>query len=162
MDYVERMAKEKARAALDFYTDKPGGKESQRDVVILAADTTVILGKRILGKPKDFDDFFQMMSALSGQGHQVFTAVSAIKKSDHEVLEESVLNENLVLFDHITESEINWYWQTGEPLDKAGGYGIQGQGARFVRSITGSYSGVVGLPLYETTKILTNFGIESI
>lgn len=154
VDYVERMAHEKALSALDLYGCKHG-----EDQVILAADTTVVLGKRILGKPENFDNFSDMMQTLSGQKHQVFTAITIVKKNEDQVFENSVISENSVQFAILDKDDISWYWQTGEPQDKAGGYGLQGRGARFVRSINGSYSGIVGLPLYETAEILKNFGI---
>ncbi len=157
VDYVERMAYEKAQAAL--IANSAG--ENEKEFVILAADTTVVSGKRILGKPSDFDDFSDMMRTLSGQKHQVFTALSVVKRSEDQIFEENLVNENSVQFGRLDEADIAWYWQTGEPLDKAGGYGIQGQGACFVQSISGSYTGIVGLPLYETAEILTKFGILS-
>ena len=156
--YVERMAREKAQIAVNR---RPAG-DSAQGLVILAADTTVVLGDQILGKPESFDDFSEMMRLLSGRWHQVLTAVSVVKLSEPDVLiQESILNENQVQFASLTDKNISWYWQSGEPQDKAGGYGIQGLGARFVQSIRGSYSGIVGLPLYETAEILTKFGILS-
>lgn len=156
LDYVERMADEKAQAAFSIQAEG-----SLEDLVILAADTTVVSGRKILGKPRDFDDFANMMRSLSGQKHQVFTAVSMIKKSADQVLRRQHVNESSVQFCVLSEADIHWYWQTAEPEDKAGGYGIQGQGARFVQSIHGSYSGIMGLPLYETAEILIDFGILS-
>lgn len=151
VDYVVRMAHEKAHQALKLYAED--------GLVILAADTTVVVDQKILGKPENFDDFSRMMGLLSGRQHQVYTAVSVVKKTLECFEEKQVFNENTVQFTDISEQDILWYWQTGEPVDKAGGYGIQGQGARFVKSINGSYSGIVGLPLYETAEILIALGI---
>ncbi|MEQ9208297.1 MAG: Maf family protein [Pseudomonadales bacterium] len=146
-DYVMRMAREKADVAWGIW----GGAGR----IILAADTTVVVGSKTLGKPLDFQDFGSMMRLLSGREHQVLTSV--IVKSGQKA--EFALSETRVHFCVLNEDDIEWYWQSGEPQDKAGGYGIQGLGARFVKKIDGSYSGVVGLPLFETAEILFNFGI---
>lgn len=149
VDYVQRMSSEKASEAMHRL-----GKMSD-ELVILAADTSVIVDDLILGKPKDFDQFAWMMRSLSGKAHRVYTAVSVRSNTSAQ----NILSESSVQFAPIGESDITWYWQSGEPVDKAGGYAIQGLGARFVCSITGSYSGIVGLPLYETAELLKNFGI---
>lgn len=148
-DYVMRMGREKAEAAWRSWSG--AGR------VVLASDTTVVADGRILGKPLDFRDFRSMMRLLSGREHQVLTSVVA--KSEEKV--QFALSETRVHFCLLNEDDIEWYWQSGEPQDKAGGYGIQGLGARFVKKIDGSYSGVVGLPLFETAEILLNFGILS-
>lgn len=145
--YVLRMAAEKAAA----------GSKRDDDLPVLACDTAVILNDRILGKPKDQQDALAMLAALSGNTHQVYSAVSLLEKQHRQSLS---ITE--VLFRELKESEIAAYWQTGEPVDKAGGYAIQGMGAQFVKQIKGSYSGVVGLPLYETTVLLTQAGIQTI
>jgi septum formation protein len=145
-NYVLRLANEKSAACADeFGTAHP----------ILAADTAVVLNGQILGKPKDQADAKTMLRLLSGATHQVFTAVS-LRASGHD----QVLSVTDVTFRSLTDAEIDAYWQTGEPQDKAGSYGIQGLGAMFVSSIRGSYSGVVGLPLFETAQLLTTQGIE--
>ena len=146
-EYVTRMAHEKAEAAW--------AKWGKPDRLILSSDTTVVIDNKILGKPSGYDDFRTMMQSLSGRQHQVLTSV--VVKSDTET--KSVLSETHVYFCGLTDSDIDWYWHTGEPPDKAGGYGIQGLGARFVRRIDGSFTGVMGLPLFETAEILSNFGI---
>ena len=147
IDYVRRMSHQKIRKAVELH-----GKSHE---VILTADTSVAPGQKILGKPGNFSEFTEMMQALSNRQHRVYTSVSVVC-GDRE---ESALSTSLVWFAELTENDILWYWQTTEPRDKAGGYGIQGQGARFIKSISGSYSGILGLPLYETAEILVNFGI---
>lgn len=148
-DYVMRMAREKAESAWKIWSG--AGR------VILASDTAVVVDRRILGKPLDFQDFRSMMRLLSDREHQVLTSV--VVKSEQKI--QYALSETRVHFCLMDEDDIAWYWQSGEPWDKAGGYGIQGLGARFVKKIDGSYSGVVGLPLFETAEILLNFGILS-
>lgn len=143
--YVQRIAAEKA-AAVTTNTGK---------LPILAADTTVVLESDIMGKPENLQDAMWMLSQLSEKTHQVYTAVSLRGKSQQQIL--SVTD---VTFRKLTEDEIIHYWLSGEPIDKAGSYAIQGLGAIFVQSITGSYSGVVGLPIFETVKILANEGIK--
>lgn len=149
IDYVCRMSREKAEKASELFAGE--------DLVILAADTTVVHGQTILGKPENLDDFTRMMRLLSASQHQVYTSVSVIQNQQavHK------LSVSKVEFAPLTDEQIQWYWQTGEPQDKAGGYGIQGKGAVFIRSIEGSYTGIVGLPLYETAEILRGFGILS-
>jgi septum formation protein len=147
--YVMRMAEEKALAAWEQW-GRPG-------LAVLASDTTVVIDEHILGKPEDFQDFQSMMQKLSGREHQVLTSV--IVRTGEEI--KSALCETRVFFCGLKNSDIEWYWNTGEPQDKAGGYGIQGLGARFIRKIDGSYTAVVGLPLFETAEILLNFGILS-
>lgn len=145
--YVCRMAREKAKQAWDKFGE-PGA-------VVLAADTTVVVDNHILGKPSDYDDFKGMMNLLSGSEHSVLTALRVQSESSSK----DILNTNSVQFCDLSDQDIHWYWGTGEPRDKAGGYGIQGLGARFVSKIRGSYSGIVGLPLFETAELLSNFGI---
>ena len=125
------------------------------DNTVIAADTTVTIDDEILGKPVDFDDFKHMMRKLSGREHQVLTAVSIA----NQLKRKDILSVNQVRFADLNEHDIEAYWHSGEPKDKAGGYGIQGLGARFVVSIQGSYTGIVGLPLYETSILLQEFGV---
>ena len=146
--YVERLAREKARAVLAALAEPA-------EAVVLGADTTVVQDGRILGKPQDFDDFRRMLRGLSGLSHQVMTAV-ALVSATREVAQ-VVCSE--VTFRHLSDAEIAAYWASGEPCDKAGGYGIQGLAAVFVSRIEGSYSAVVGLPLCETAQLLAGFGI---
>jgi len=154
-DYVRRMAEEKAKSAYKKYSEEVGGNSSVP--VFLAADTSVILQGTILGKPTDQADHLKMLEMLSGQTHQVITGF-AIHSSKHGLISRTVVTD--VTFKSLTKPQIESYWLTGEPQDKAGGYGIQGYGAIFVDSIHGSYSNVVGLPLTEVSELLTQFGIQ--
>lgn len=144
--YVQRMAEEKARAVL---------AQQAGDVCVLAADTSVIVDGLILGKPADAADAKAMLLRLSGREHQVLSAIA--------VADQSRLNSHVVsckvAFRTLTDAEIDAYWLTGEPRDKAGSYAIQGLGAVFVQAIHGSYSAVVGLPLAETAALLGEFAI---
>ena len=121
-------------------------------VPVIAADTIVVLGKNILGKPTDDADAKRMLRELSGKVHEVKTAVAVLHK-DKTVLK---VITTKVFFRTLTEEEIDWYVQTGEPLDKAGAYGIQGKGAVLVERIEGGYDNVVGLPLTAVYEILKN------
>jgi len=145
--YVERLAQQKAAAALASLDDP--------QAVVLGSDTSVILGEDILTKPDNTADARQMLRRLSGQPHQVFTAVALLSHERQQVI--SVATE--VVFRALDEAEIDAYIATGEPMDKAGSYGIQGKGAILVDHISGSYSNVVGLPLTETAALLKNFNI---
>lgn len=146
--YVERLSAEKARAV---------GTQLNKEIV-LGADTTVSVQDRILGKPIDAAHFLEMMQLLSGANHQV---ISAVTVTDGRRARTAVSVTN-VQFRVLKEDEIMNYWSTNEPKDKAGGYAIQGLGAAFVERIEGSYSGVMGLPLFETADILCDFGILSL
>jgi septum formation protein len=146
-DYVHRLGLEKAREGLN---QRGGAKDW-----VLGSDTTVVNEGRILGKPVSKTDFISMMQGLSGRTHQVLTSVALV--SSNQAISETVRTD--VTFIELTDQAIEHYWETGEPQDKAGGYGIQGLGSVFVRSIEGSYSNVVGLPLHETAKILSKAGL---
>jgi septum formation protein len=149
--YVERVARAKAQA---------GWKRlEQRNLpraAVLAADTTVALDGRILGKPADRRESAEMLAALSGTRHQVLTAV-AVK---HDFQFECVLQTSDVEFKPLSADEIRQYVATGECDDKAGAYAIQGRAAQFVVELRGSYSGVMGLPLYETAQLLERMGAQ--
>ncbi|PVZ71932.1 Maf family protein [Pelagibaculum spongiae] len=145
-EYVLRMAIEKAQAVLPKLEIK---------MPVLAADTSVILDGKILGKPIGREDAFSIWRGLSGRNHQV---VSAVALTDGQQLL-SQISVTKVRFKVLTQAEMEYYWNTGEPADKAGGYGIQGLGGIFVEHIEGSYSGVVGLPLFETCNLLKEFKI---
>ena len=123
---------------------------------VLAADTVVVAGRRIIGKPSGRPDAVEMLRLLSGRSHKVLTAVSVARAGRLE----QRLSVSTVRFRPLTEHEIQRYVATGEPLDKAGAYAIQGRAAAFIEKIEGSYSGVMGLPLYETTQLLAIFGVE--
>jgi septum formation protein len=139
--YVQRLALAKAYAGLARLTEP---------MPVLGADTVVVANQQILGKPADFAEFHRNMRLLSGQGHHVMTAVALVSKQRQ--LQQLVCTE--VYFRQLTETEISTYWASGEPHDKAGGYGIQGSAAKFVQRINGSYTAVVGLPLCETDQML--------
>jgi septum formation protein len=143
-DYVLRVAREKARAV-------PGD-------VVLAADTAVVLGGEVLGKPADPGDAARMLRALSGTAHEVLTAVCVRRARTALTVEHDVVVSTRVRFARLSEPEIAWYVSTGEPLDKAGAYAIQGSGGAFVLSVEGSVSNVVGLPLAETADLLRRAG----
>ena len=147
-DYVLRMAQEKAQAGWHKILSFPKAP-------ILAADTAVVCDNQIFGKPKHVDDARRMLETLSESKHQVMTAV-AIKDGDRICTEVSVTD---VVFNKLFDQLISDYIKTGEPKDKAGAYAIQGLGAVFIASISGSYSGVVGLPLTETTHLLKQFNV---
>ena len=156
-DYVLRMAHEKALAVARKLTNR-GSKKT--DCIVLASDTSVVLDKKILGKPADIEDSRRMLRQLSGRQHQVMTSVCLYDLHREHVQLINVVSD--VSFREISDLEIDQYWRTGEPHDKAGSYAIQGLGAIFVRSVSGSYSAVVGLPLYETSQLLALFGIHSL
>jgi septum formation protein len=143
--YVERVVRLKADVALRTMRDR---KLPSRP--ILTADTTVTLDGHILGKPESRDDAISMLKRLSGQTHQVLTAVMVTTESEQH----KALTTSFVTFAQMSEEEIRAYVESGEPMDKAGAYGVQGRAARFIAKLSGSYSGVVGLPLYETANLL--------
>ena len=146
MDYVQRMAREKARRV---HGATPGA-------LVLGADTSVVVDTAVLGKPMDLNDTRSMLRLLSGRAHDVFTAV-ALCTDDVEL---ETVTRTRVHMREIDDHEIEAYWESKEPIDKAGSYAIQGLGAVFVRAIEGSYSGVVGLPLCETADLLNRAGIS--
>lgn len=147
-DYVARLAYEKAaNIANSIIADST---EDKTPFAVLGSDTSVVIDGRILGKPEDFNDFASMMNLLSGNCHQVMTAISVVTRQTSET---QVIVAD-VYFASLTEQDIKAYWETGEPQDKAGGYGIQGIAGKFVTKINGSYSAIVGLPLYETDQLL--------
>lgn len=155
--YVQRMAIEKAQAGFSkLVSETSSGKVSEQTWVI-GGDTAVVLGGKIFGKPLDKADALSMLQALSGQTHLVLSSLAII--NNKQVF--SVLNTTQVTFKVLSPIEVNDYWQTGEPLGKAGGYAIQGLGARFIKTIHGSYSGVMGLPLYELDQLLTESGYRT-
>jgi nucleoside triphosphate pyrophosphatase len=121
---------------------------------VLSADTAVALGSRIFGKPTDREEAGAFLRALSGQSHAVHTAVAIMFEGQLEV----TLSSTQVHMRELDDQEIRQYVSSGEALDKAGAYAIQGRGSVFVRAINGSYSGVMGLPLYETYQLLAKFG----
>jgi len=149
--YVERVALAKAEAGWRRVLQR-----NLPHAPVLAADTTVALGMRILGKPADRAEAAEMLRALSGQTHEVLTAV-ALK---HDERLERTLSRSEVRFKRLSAEEIRQYVASGECDDKAGAYAIQGRAARFVTDLRGSYSGVMGLPLYETSLILDKIALR--
>ena len=149
--YVSRIAAAKADAG--WRLRQPAAHSPPYPV--LAADTAVVIDGEILGKPADDADAARMLRLLSGRTHEVLTAV-ALAATDRRA---SCLSRSEVTFRHITATEAWDYWHTGEPRDKAGGYAIQGCGAVFVAGLRGSYSAVMGLPLYETAEFLKSAGV---
>lgn len=145
-NYVKRLALEKAQEIAEH---------QKGEFVILGSDTCVVLNDTILGKPKDLQQCIEHLSMLSNNTHQVLTAVAVVQGE----LSRSVVVCTDVHFKALTEKEIINYWNTGEPCDKAGSYGIQGIAGQFVKQINGSYSAVVGLPLYETSQLLAEFSM---
>lgn len=154
-EYVIRLAKEKALTGwnTENSTHKP----------VLGSDTAVVIDGKILGKPKDTEDARRMLQLLSGKTHQVMTAVALASNSQNASKPElsSVLSVSEVSFKTLLPDEIADYLNSGESADKAGAYGIQGLAAAFITHLSGSYSGVMGLPLYETVKLLNNAGIRA-
>ena len=147
--YVSRLAAAKADAGWL-------GCGDQAEVPVLAADTAVVLDGRILGKPKDMHDAIKMLRDLSGRTHEVLTAIS-LRTSAGSC---ATVSRSSVTFRPIDAQEARAYWETGEPLDKAGAYAIQGYAAIFIADLKGSYSGVMGLPLFETAQLLTAAGVS--
>lgn len=142
---VERLASTKAAA-------RRGAGE-----VALGADTVVVLAGEILGKPVDRDDAVRTLRRLSGRSHEVITGVAVVDDSGTRALRVATVVE----FTELTDAQIDWYVATGEPMDKAGSYGIQGRAGAFVERITGSVSNVIGLPLVETLGLLSEAGVAS-
>jgi septum formation protein len=151
IDYIKRVSKEKADYAWRSL-------EHRRLLArpILTADTTVVIDKKILGKPQNKKEAVSMLKELSGKTHKVLTCIS-IKDKDKLL---QAVQESEVTFAVLSDEMIESYCDTIEPYDKAGGYGIQGTAAKFITHIAGSYSGIVGLPLYETTKLLREIGVN--
>jgi septum formation protein len=149
--YVERLARGKAEAGRAVLAVS----ESTTPICVLGADTAVVLDGQILGKPVDEAEAVAMLMALSDREHEVLTAIAVL---DGQRCESRVVR-SLVRFRPISREEASAYWASGEPLDKAGGYGIQGLGGVFVAGLNGSYSAVVGLPVCETCELLGHFGI---
>ena len=146
-DVVQRLALAKARAAW---------LKSDRSRAVLGADTVVVVDGHMLGKPAHREAAARMLASLSGRVHEVCTGVALVEGAQEAVC----LSMSKVVFKRLTNDEIQRYLDSGEPIGKAGGYAIQGRGAMFVADLQGSYSGVVGLPLYETATLLAQFDID--
>ena len=148
-EYVRRVAREKAGAGLLTVMAVP-------HAVVLGADTEVILDDEVFGKPRDAADAAAMLRRLSGRTHRAVTAVSLVSAGR----EAQAVSASEVSFAELDEDEIATYLATGQAEGKAGAYGIQGAAERFVRHLSGSYSGVMGLPLHETSQLLKSFGVQ--
>jgi len=148
-EYVLRLAKQKALHVFNLLTS-----DEKAHSFVLGSDTSVVFDGKILGKPENEKDCIKTLSLLSNNQHQVLTAIAL---AGNDGVKGDVITTQ-VTFKTLTKEEISAYWLTGEPQDKAGSYGIQGIAGQFVKTINGSYSAVVGLPLYETAKLLTNAG----
>jgi septum formation protein len=149
-DYVARLAAAKALAGQSAYRAAASPARP-----VLAADTTVVVHGEILGKPSGCADAVRMLKLLSGRTHEVLTAVALAFGNKIECC----VSRSEVTFRSVSAEEAHAYWLTGEPRDKAGGYAIQGRGAVLVADLKGSYSGVMGLPLYETARLLDAAGV---
>ena len=152
LDFVERNTKEKALNALALV-------QARKEAIlpVLTADTVVSLDNQIFGKPLDKDHCISMLLELSGRSHKVYSCIvigELVNHASEEVNLNYEIVESEVLIRQLNAEECLKYWNTGEPQDKAGGYAIQGHGATFVERITGSYSNIVGLPIFETCRIL--------
>ncbi len=148
--YVKRLAIEKAQAGYALVLQK-----AWFEMPVLAADTTVSIDGEILGKPQDDEDAYRMLSLMSGRWHEVHTGI-AVAQAGHLAME---ISSTMVQMDDLSDAVIHAYIATGEPKDKAGAYGIQGIAGSLIKRIEGSYSGVMGLPVYETAKLLKHAGI---
>jgi nucleoside triphosphate pyrophosphatase len=142
-DHVRRLAREKAQA----------GFAARPESVVLAADTIVLVSGEMMGKPRDADDAIRMLRLLSGREHEVLTGVALVSKRGAVV----EVSRTRVWVNPLSEAEIKAYVATGEPLDKAGAYGIQGLGSKFIDRIQGSYSNVVGLPVALVYRLLKGY-----
>lgn len=151
-DYVLRLAQQKAQACHAILIS-----QHLPILPVLASDTTVCVGSEILGKPEHADDAFRMLRMMSGGWHQVHTAVALA----HEDKINHLLSTTHVEFSHLSDAQIHAYITSGEPFDKAGAYGIQGLASVWIKRIEGSYSGVMGLPIYETAQLLKRVGYFS-
>ncbi|MFV1997097.1 MAG: nucleoside triphosphate pyrophosphatase [Acidiferrobacterales bacterium] len=148
-DFVMRVARDKAQAGQDLVI-----KENRPSAPVLAADTCIDLDNEIIGKPGDREEGLRILSRLAGRSHQVLTAVVLMEEEKSQ----QVLSRSRVAFGPLSEKEIEDYWESGEPVDKAGAYAIQGKAAAFIEHIEGSYTGIVGLPLFEVVNMIKKSG----
>lgn len=165
LPYVRRMAAAKADAVLARLATGAGSRAANAaNLTVLTADTVVITDGMILGKPADEADGLSMLARLSDRSHRVATAVSLRRTGDgrHGPRRADVCVQTAVTFRSVSVQEARRYWASGEPKDKAGGYGIQGLASEFVKNIDGSYTNVIGLPLVETRLLLQALGQGSV
>lgn len=151
-DFVLRLALEKALCA------KKDMEQQSINLPVLGSDTVVVINGEVLGKPQNAEHAVQMLTKLSGKKHKVHTAVAIVSQEN----EFSEVSTSVVEFTELDDETIHNYISTGEPLDKAGAYAIQGQAAQFIKSIEGSYSSIMGLPLFETANMLAMFGVNTL
>jgi septum formation protein len=156
--YVERLALEKARTCRERLAASGESDDGLRSATILGADTSVVVDNEVLGKPRDRADGLAMLRRLSGRDHEVLTGVAVIRGAAVHC----ALSVSRVRFAPLSDAAIAAYWDTGEPADKAGAYAVQGFGAAFIERIEGSYSGVMGLPLFEVANLLARVHQESL
>ena len=154
--FVSRLACEKAQAAWLLV--------SEQGIPVVGADTCIVLDGEIVGKPADQQHGIELLKRYSGNTHQVLTGVAVVGHAGglngEPVVQQVCVNTSLVTFRVITDRECEQYWQSGEPEGKAGGYAIQGKAAAFIEKIEGSYSGIMGLPLFEFSELISEFGIQ--
>ncbi|HFC8858780.1 TPA: Maf family nucleotide pyrophosphatase [Neisseria meningitidis] len=152
--YVQRMAEEKNRTALTLFCETNG---TMPDFPLITADTCVVSDGIILGKPRSQAEAIEFLNRLSGKQHTVLTAVCIHYRGNAE----NRVQTNRVVFKPLSSEEISAYVQSGEPMDKAGAYAVQGIGSIFIQSIEGSFSGIMGLPVYETVSMLQDLGYRT-
>lgn len=155
-DFVARLACEKAQAGWQLV--------AEQGIPVLGADTCIVLDQQIVGKPTSREQGIDLLKRYSGKSHQVVTGVAMVGPdegmSGAPIVQQVRVSTSLVTFRVVTDRECEQYWQTGEPEGKAGGYAIQGKAAAFIEKIEGSYSGVMGLPLFEFSELIGGFGIQ--
>jgi septum formation protein len=150
-DFVTRLALDKACQGKSLAAER-----GLATLPVLGADTCIVLDREILGKPLDRDDGIAMLQRLAGRSHEVLTGIAVVRQEIQHV----AISRNKVTFGPMSDREITAYWDTGEPADKAGAYALQGKAAAYIERIEGSYSAIVGLPLFELTQILKTLGIR--
>ncbi len=155
-DYVRRLALEKAETGARLWAAASPAPEER---LVIGADTTVVLGEQIMGKPSSKEEAIAMLEQLSGQTHQVITGVAALLLTDGQAItrRESLTVSTEVEFQPLSRAEIEWYVNTGEPMDKAGAYAVQGYGGALITAVRGDYYNVVGLPLAPLISLLKTF-----
>ncbi|MDQ3798397.1 MAG: Maf family protein [Acidobacteriota bacterium] len=150
-NYVQRLAREKAEAVARLLS------EQEENVLVLGADTTVVINDEIIGKPSDFAEAREMLGKLSGNRHDVLTGVALVKVSARQLETRVAFERTSVKFAEMSEAEIGFLVEKGEPLDKAGAYAVQAQAALFIEGIEGDYWNVVGLPVHLVYRLMLNF-----
>lgn len=149
LELIENLATEKAEEVANKITAPS---------IVIGSDTVVVINNKILGKPKDKNDAFNMLKMLSGNTHQVVSGIAVIDTETGKTIKDSVVSE--VNFKQLSDEEINAYIKTGEPMDKAGAYAIQGLAGMFVKSINGCYSNIVGISVFKLAEMLKKIGVK--